>query len=770
LYPVRYPLAMSEAGTKMVEAAQKIGGVRANSTSNRNFYVSDEFAISRMPGDDLGDSMLVPFLKLQLLMHTLSWEFDHQFLPWEGQVGKFDAFTLPNTAAPLITLGYNNSPIFGENCGGAGAPVFPFLIGDVPSVAFHVSISTVPDGHVPIMVPPSLLRLNERNFTGMYLALLTAILAPYPFGLHTVSIATTDTAGGNAANQMFMPFSTCVQIPGDYVLDFILPIRYSDRVPGNLIDAQDMAFTVPTAGPTNWGAMLANDDLDINFAGGGYINYSVADYLGSWFGNPAASPVDATSLSVFAKIMTKVTKRGNDYRMAYEFASVLSNLYPSMQETVVGVPVFHAQNSAESQRRHGFFGLSATQINNNLPQLIINNDFVVPGCSTPWLSKVLSDLYICTDDGALKSDIPKAIDGAARYLQYSIYTARSYAITSSIIHMYHQQTVNTWNDLFNQTPLVGIAKTLRMYFTSASTSGNLPAHSKAGTQVAVMHHKLNGFAPRTDLFGYSVWHYMNSPQNGFTGPTPVGGGAPLSNVTTCILADVWIQVSSAKILQALSPFISAQKDMYGIQTSDHQMTLFAGGTLTIPLKVGFGQAHGISMNACPTLDDSEMWNSRWIWHSRAATMYTLDGVVFNVGLPATQNLICQKANRAYPSLSGVGRMAILQTAYTGWFPYNTNDGRRLAVGLTLANGSAAVSQIIAHRTPTAMPIWNFGDVTIVPNSIVGMGGDTDSGLWGEEDVSTALKVESPPLTTKSASPKVVVSTETKVGLDSGDQQ
>lgn len=726
----KFGMEISPHGAGINEITLKSGNVRPNQTTAFGFFTSEIVSLLKQQGDDNGDSLASFFTKLHLYSASVAWASPVSSLPISMEVGKFDAFTVVNPA-PVVTLGYNDSPVFGEDCGGALAPVFPYT-NAVPRISFHASDTTVPDGWTKYYVRGSILQQNDTGNNAFNLAQIAMGLAPYPCGIHTVTINTQDSAGGNAANQVFVPFSSCVHIPGATDIAFILPVLGSGDPPRNQINANTRVLVPPTAGPTAYGAIAANAALNVNFDvnPAALISYDLASYLGTWLARPA-SPVDLTSLNRLEKQVAELTARGKDMMFANELAVVNAVRYPPLVEAVIGVNTIPAVNSAMSVAHQNFFAQLPHSMTVNVPEQQSLFDFYIPELNVNFWNKTMTGCFQGISDGEPMPFKNYLMDASPRWLQYAIHIARDYAITAEYIFQYHRQSAFMWNSIFTQNNMVQLMVTLRKYFAASDNNRtqNAIIQSAAGKQVAVMHWKVNGEAPACDMWGLSVWSYINAPRVGFSNCWSVAG-AEITTPIPSILPDIWSQLFTKKRTLAFAPFISPLKKMIGIQEPGCQVTALGAGSYTIPASVE-SQAREVGLNTVPIIDDVEVFNARLVYHMFLANLYTLDGNIWAISTLTPPNLLCQKYCRedyTVPDLI----LPSIPMAKTNWMPYNSSTGLRLLTGVTAANNANLMSQIMDGRAFATLSTWVFNKVTVMPNTIIGTVGNTDDGLWGDE--------------------------------------
>lgn len=715
-------LSETPEGMSIRELVSRTGNIRPDQVTVNGFYTRDLAALLRVQPGHNGDTIQAPLLKMMLYNLSRAWIQDPAFLPLGGEPGKFDAFTQLD-ANPAVTVGYDNAALFGADCGTTVAPVFPYVnAGVAPTIAFHVTIATVPANEPYIFMHPGLLLQNDRGFEALNIALLALMFAPYPCGIHSVAIDTLDDAGGNAAAQTFIPHSDLVHIPGLSTLHIILPTDSAGSPPANQASANDAVLLRPTAGPTNAGALVANAALDVSFvdpAGAGLTTYDLASYLVSWMALPN-SPIDTTTITRFYKQFAQLTRRTQDIRYVWDLACTLTARYPAMFEAVVATPTRPAANSAASVAQQNFFALAPHLMTADYPEEQEAYDLVLPSTNPLWVSKILSGAYEAGDDMGPASTTNYSWDASPRMLQYAVHTVRQYAVTAEYVFAYFQQSREVWNNAFTQQNYVGILDQIRELFTRASPSNPASAMvSEAGYAVALLHSRVTGHAPPKDMFGHYLWEKLNSPRVGFQAVWSAAGAA-LEAPTPSVLADIWVQLNSQDNTMAFTPMLSTNKMLTGVHLDDGQVTPLGAGSYTVPLTIET-QPREVGLDTIPLLDDRMLFNARLVWHTFNANLYTLDGVLYNVSTVASGNVVAQKSVVGDWTLNAILTPSVL-TAKTTWFPFMTPIGLRLAVGVTAVNGANLMTQIMASKTTTGVATWLIRNARAMPNTIVDGGG------------------------------------------------
>jgi hypothetical protein len=716
----KFGLSLSEHGMSINEIISRNANIRSDQVTVGGFYTSEVAALIRVQGTDNGDSLLSLFLKLQLYQNTLGWAGNTNILPLSCEASKFDAFTKMDYGGG-VTLGYNDSLLFGEDCGGATS-VLPFNTA-AANIYFHATRATVPSGSTPYYIRAPLLMQNDRGSEALNFALLALALGPYPVGLHTVSLNTVDTAGGNAAVQGFIPFSACVHISGETDLHFIIPIQGSRAPPTTQAQANSYVVVRPTSGPTASTGIAADADLDVNYIGGPLLGYDLAEYLYTWLDQPD-SPVDRTTVAKFSKQLAELTKRGKELQFATELSALLTVRYPPMVSSTVSTPVEPTANSNLSVAMQNFFALEPHVVTADLPLAQNDFDMYVQDLNPVFWNKIMTGAYDGVDDMCQYPLKNFSTDGSPRILQYLIHVARDYAITAEHVFQYYRQSREMWNSAFTQLNMVSMAEVVRAFFTSATSMG-LPPKSKAGDVVTSLHYKVNGYAPALNNWNMSVWHMMNAPRVGFQGVWNNAG--VLETPLPSILPDIWTQLFSHESAVAFSPFLSPLKRMTGMGDGKYQVTALGAGTYAVPCREG-SQQRSVNMRQVPRIDDAEVWNDRLVWHAYPSSLYTTDGTIWGTSTVASGNIVSQKYVLPDDTVPA-NISAVLPSSKSNWMPYNTSTGMRLVVGVTAANGANAMTQVMDGRAFVGLTTWAFERIDIIPNVIVGGAASEDNGLW-----------------------------------------
>jgi hypothetical protein len=721
-----YPLELTLEGAAIDAIVARQSNIRPDQFAAGGFRTSDMAALIKTEPLDNGDSMLAPFLKLQLYNLTRAWRVDPAFLPLGSEPGKFDSFTAL-AMNPAVQLDFNAGTVFGIDCGGTVAPEMPYLAGGGladATIAFHNTKATIRQGEAWIAMDALLNLQNEMGYESLNIALLALAFAPYPCGIHSVLIDTVDTAGGNADIQEFVPNSDLIHIPGIKKLNILLPCDVNGPPPNAYAQANAQVLVKPTAGPTAAGALLADQELQVNALTQPYVEYVMADYFTSWMADPpappgAVSPIDMTTLTRFTSQLGQLTRRTKDHRFAWELACTLTVRYPAMVEAVPNTPTYLAVNSAGSVAQQNYFGLKPAPMTADYPEEQNQYDIYIPDINPLWFCKIMMGTHeAAPDDGPDRACF--SWDSSPRTLQYAIHTTRDYAVTAEALFTYLQYPVEIWNNAFTQLNYVGILSQIRAMFARATLTPNGEAMiSETGQSLALLHTRLNGFKPASDMFGFTIWDYLNTPRTGFQGVLSAAG-AELLTPKPCVLADIWVQIESYLPTMALTPLLSVAKMLTGIPLSDGNIVPLAAGGYCVPVPIS-QQAREVGLRTVPEINEKALFNSRLVWHTFPSSLYTLGGALYNTSTIATGNVVAQKSVRADWTIGALLNPTVL-TANTRWMPFMNNLGQRLAVGVTAANGAALMSMITSKKSTTGVATWLVRGANAMPNVIVDGGG------------------------------------------------
>ncbi len=721
------PAVLSSEGAAIAELVSRQANIRPNQATAGGFLTSDLAALIRLQPEQNGDSIVSLLLKSYLYQMSRCWVSDPNFLPIGGEPGKFDSFT---SLAQNPTVGTAFNPLAGPaatlwniNCEDGVTPgnkVFPYTGGLAPTIAFHVCKATVPANEAFFFLRPGLLMQNDAGQESINIALCALLLAPYPCGIHQVAVSTVNSLGADNDQQTYVPLSDLVTISGTKTINIVLPNKYPAGPPTSQAAANAQALVSPTGGPDavpDIGGPYAN--LNVSYIDN-VITYDLANYLNTWMAT--TGPIDLTTLSRFSLQLCEIFQRDQDRRFAWELASTIGTRYPAMFASQPGVPSQVPVNSDQSVASQSFFALKPRTMTQDYPEQIDSYDFFVPDMNSNWWSKIMSGAFVSTPDHGQYPVTAFPFDGSPRTLQYTIHQVRYYAMAAEACFTYMQMPTEVWNGAFTQLNFTSLLDMIRGFFSSSTQSVMDPLMSENGYSMALAHSRITGTRPACDMYGGSIYDYLNVPRVGFQ-PVLGYGGTEYIGVTPGVLADVWYQINNKFKCIAYMPLLSAQKKLTGIHIENGQVTPLGAGSYTSPIPVD-SQARAVGLTTIPTLDDKAMFNAKLVWNVFNSTLYKLDGTVYNTGVIPAGLVVAQKyilPDWTVPALV----LPDLVTSKTNWIPFMNIDGDRLVVGLTAANGAALMTQVMAAKTTSGAQMWLINGSFVMPNNIV-MSGGTNS--------------------------------------------
>jgi len=719
------PAVLTSEGASIAEMVSRIANIRPNQATAGGFLTSDLAALIRLQPEQNGDSIVSLLVKSYLYQMSRCWVSDNNFLPIGGEPGKFDSYTslAPN---PVTTCEFNPSAgptatLWNSNCENgvtAGHKVFPYVGGLAPTIAFHICMATVPVNQAFFFLRPGLLMQNDAGQESINIALAALLLAPYPCGIHQVSMSTLNSAGGGNQQQFFIPTSDLVSIDGIRTINIVLPQRSPLGPPTSQAAANDYALVKPTSGSAANPVIGAPyTPLNVSWVGN-VVTYDLANFLNTWM--DTTGPVDLTTLSRFSLQLCEIFSRDEDRRFAWELASTIGTRYPAMFAGTSGLAAQAPVNSIQSVTSQNFFALKPRIMTQDFPEQIDSYDFFMPDLNNNWWSKIMSGAFISTPDRGQYPVRPFEFDGTPRTLQYSIHQTRYYAMTAEACFTYMQMPTEVWNGAFSQLNYVSLLDMIRGFFAKSTQSVMNPLMADNGYSMTLAHCRITGTRPACDMFGGSIYDYLNVPRVGFQ-PVLSYAGLQYIGVTPGVIPDVWYQINNKFKCITYMPLLSSQKMLTGINMdSEGQVVELGGGSYTSPITTA-SQPRSVGLTTIPVLDDKSMFNAKLVWNLFKASLYTLDGAVYAAAVIPSEHVVCQKyiqPDWTVPALI----LPSLPTSKTNWIPYMNINGQRLAVGVTAANNATLMTQIMAARITSGTSMWLINGSVIMPNTIVMAGG------------------------------------------------
>lgn len=735
------PVSETALALDLKKAFEGSGGIRPGTFTAHGYRADDVNALALASTNSTipGDCMTVPFLKLMLMTLSKNWKIDPNLLPL-GASTKLDSFT--QIANPVTGgLTYNTGAVFGEDCGGATS-VLPFganAPGTTGEIYFHQTLASVPANQRAnvLTIRAQDLLASESGSPGVNLALLILMWAQGPVGLHRFRTATLDSAGGNAANQDFIPMSDLVRIAGLSTIHVLLPIASASMVAITTQGAANSNLIFqPTSGPTASTAYpVANTALDLSFVDAlGLRPVNLAEFMYTWLAEPN-SPIDGISLMRFAMRMADVTGRWSDFGAAWELACVLANRYCISDATAAGGGLQYAVNT--------FPGLDTQDYACFRPMLQTVNfpapdpgkwTYVLPGVSPLWFTQHVVGAVTSAPRGERNGS--RDWIASPYSLQYARYFARQYAANMQVFYRRAGIPAGLWNAIFTQTNYVRVKEVYKRLWLQGNTQPDgTRGHIVAPLGMYLMHAqgRLTPYSPACDKFGYSLYSYRNPPQGG-TAAAPgngiagvyVAGPAEAINVVPQPLADVWFLLTVIKVPKSMQAWPVPLNRPTGLADGNTSVMAWAAGGKSVPT-VADRQARNIGLQSLPNVDDAEVFNGRLALAALNGDAFTTDGNAFAVSIPAVNTIVHQR--RVIPdwTLPNYVHSRIV-TAATTWFPVVSTTGLNLVVGVTNANGADFMTQVMSGRAFAAAETFVWPDREIMPNTIIGGEVNTDDGM------------------------------------------
>jgi hypothetical protein len=390
-----------------------------------------------------------------------------------------------------------------------------------------------------------------------------------------------------------------------------------------------------------------------------------------------------------------------------------------MYESTVGTPLTLTKNSDASAQQQNFFALLPHTMSGDYPEDQDTYDMYIPSTNYIFFNKVMSGAYDSIPDKGVYPPLNRSYDGGPRILLYATLTTRDYAAVAEHVFTYVGMPQKVWATSFSQQNYVGIQRLIRGFFTRAHgqerhgaiTSDNYYA-------LELLHSRVNGCRAAIDMYGFSLWAYINSPQTGIQGIWD--SSSLLYTPTPSVLPDIWVQVESRCVTKATTPLLSSNKYLTGIQMDNGQVTPIGSGSYTTPIPIDM-QAREVGLETIPLVNDAALFNQRLVWHTFTASLYTLDGSTYTTSTVASSKVVAQKAMVADWTIPNLINPSILNSKTT-WIPLMNESGLRLCVGVTSGNGAATMSQIMGKRSTTGVACWLVRGAEAMPNTIVDGGG------------------------------------------------
>lgn len=661
------------------------------------------------------ESML---LKLDLLHSIMALQVDPAMIN-RSLYQVIDGNTVP-TVDDRAVIGINNSPVFGENCGGDD-PVYPWN-GGHGTVAFHLTLQSVPEERrdMAIFMPPGLLQAARDGAEALALFVLT--MTEWPFGLYTVKKATTDEAGENTGDQVFMPTQTITRVGGARTIDVVLPRRYPVANPTAQIQANALTVVRPQAGPVAAVGLAANALLDINFvnaaAPNAAIEYQLTNYLYTW-----ATQFDITTIRQYAGRLAALVGIKSQLWASHEINVALCQVAPKMTTALTGAATQAPGSLQQSDLCYSSL-LAMTRSSANFPlQQPVAADFRVFETFPGTWNKVV--LGLATADNLTSEQnmsVPFEL-GDPRVNFWERLEAIPIAAAWTVY--YHSRGVSSlaWNNAYTNTNNVWLQNMARKtYSTTQSTGTILPARfGKIPKNLMRNMYEREPAKVQTSVGGetYLITHFERWLPGNTYATVYNGAGNEVNVFAPTLIPDIWIQYSTTHTPKMLGSFppVFGYDSVQGFDNKDNLIPFRnVNNNLVSTYLEGFvaNQAY-FPIRQGPNINDKVIWNSRlWMTQNLAAANavqyldYAGDAIVET--LPPAGEL---PVGRSIPLLPGENQPDGVTNMATSCVPRYSNDGRRIFVYLSTA---ASVLPVLACKKGArlARSAWLLLNVYIEP--------------------------------------------------------
>lgn len=709
------PLTATELDGMIIEAAIKANNNlgRSDNTNLNGFHAFDLAYLSRLKSIR-GLTMDSCYLKLMLLHNIVSWVAQPDTLPMIT-AGSSDPETLIRVSnAPLA--GINNSPVFGESCGG-NDPVFPCqAAGTKGLLHFHVSFETVPNSErgEAVMLPANLLAGDKKP--ALMIALFVLMWSDWPHAFYTHSFDTTDIGGLNPGVQIALHFASLTRVPGKTLLHVVLPRSTTSRNPTAQAEANAMVLHRPQAGPTasvGGSAIAANALLNVNYRGGNIIAVSLADYLYTWW-----TQFDTPSIAQFLIYMNAIYDIGKELDYAVEEAACQSWRHTRLTAEAPNIPIdvpYNLKFFDTTGQGHSLSQLRSPPadfpfIPNTAPMAIVAEPDVVA-----W-NKVASGLAVPMGKGpqgvATFAELHPIL-GHYKAAYWSELINRAYSCAVQVHHLSVGVPAEMWRTAYDNTDNQAYRAIIRAHYVNNSGGFTGAMKPPMGKAMERLMGNVMGYSPSTGSGGVSpLSNWLPTDQNYVTIENNIGGN--LVTTLRAFIPDLWIWSHALKVPKWYMPFPTTSGG------SGYQGML-RGGVMDV---VSFLQQPNrwmapvssdhfrttIAQNATYDLTDAERWNARVFLNASSvgiagpikleavpnAIMYTMAGLPV-AGVPLQGEV---PKFRHYPIEASVNGLSTLDIGVSSgvqcWWGGVQENG--LPIGWTLPRANVInVTQVLAGK-------------------------------------------------------------------------
>jgi len=716
------PIVLSPIGNELYDKFSTNGITNQNrQTMNTNgFAVSDIFeaASDQTVNNFVGESLYMKWL-MQLQLCSNAGQVTVSNIYNFNQVELTDPYSQTVNGTGVV-LGINDSPIFGEGCGGDAA-VFPFGNGQVGAIRFHVSIESVAvDRRANAIFVPNFL-INSCSNPQVALALIVLGFSPWPYALHTYEVANNDIDLNDPRESIFIDNCDTTALPGNYAIDIILPKSFPGPPPGNQGDANTTAVIVPTTGNTVTNLYAANDNLNICFLGGDNP-YNLCEYLYSYW-------ADWSTSELVAMIITVMKAVGDDmgWIEAWRKVAFLTTTYKPMQSQIYNGIVPEVGNNAFIWNDQLSNGQQRFLTIVNWPQ---NYGLIPPTLYIGELRERAWSKLMC---GAYEISGKRITPMAPNWLNhpclryYTSLVGRQMAATYQTFYREWSITCAIANTALTQTQMDSYREFIRMLFVEGTAEGKVMASEFCATLEGIYRavSKWDILYPPgvIGVFGSQItagllrqWHSAVNDD----------ATAYIDGVVISLLCDVHYQLimEEGAISLCMSPFPQGF-------TKDGLQGIIPNGwrEFIVGQSAAYGTWHpdnhllpSIRQDDIFKVHDEEVWNDRVAYHMQnmlyVVTINDISGTRYALSPPNQQTLFLL-GNSGSPLMTNPS-YGFITNACTTWIPKVTTDGIALWCTWTPL-AAATLNRNMTGAVIGYIETWQIGRSMIPPTVVRDVG-------------------------------------------------
>jgi len=483
-------------------------------------------------------------MKLMLLKHTMAWNADYNQLPLHGLGGVFDPYTAIKNNHSTLTVNDAALP-FGEGFGGITS-VFPFRGGASGQVAFHMCIGSVPDHRKrgAKYVPPVIFRNGRSPMLNLIIWMLG--WTDYPAFSTTIELDVTHPLTGAQGSVKYVPFSSLVYLPGEIILDLVLPRRSPERDPVTSATALAMSMLSPISGPVATTGLPADTPLAICGTGPAQFHeYDLAELIVSY-----AALIDQLDVMSVLSSINSLVGIGEEVTRSFELMATLAVRYPALRtfQGLMDLPLGQVSLNA--------IGRTALQLQQDFPvDVAPGRDFVIGMTdSVAWNKLVFG--YVAVAGSMPGSELPATFTDM-RSLYWLTIQARMLAAVTCVHRAALGVTTTVWNGAYDAGANHQVGKLIRNHYLPTSGGNNQLVAPSMGVFQRRLYFGCTKFALSRLYYSsaatvYDIWCPPFIGQNIIA---PINAaGASMDSMAPVFLCDTWIYAMLEQVPMSMSPY------------------------------------------------------------------------------------------------------------------------------------------------------------------------------------------------------------------------